>query len=155
MCRCELKDLATSTVELSILDSEATNPVSHPEGSSSKIEALLSILQATRQKAPGTKTVIFSQWTSFLNILEPFLKDNGIGFARIDGSMKPQKRDESIERFGKDSECELLLASLAVANVGLNLVMASQVVIIDSWWAPAVEDQAVCTSSVYLVISEC
>ncbi|KAF8241560.1 hypothetical protein K440DRAFT_641993 [Wilcoxina mikolae CBS 423.85] len=140
MCRCPLPDLLTSTVSPPLPTVSPSSP--QGAGSSSKIEALITILLATRSKSPGTKTVVFSQWTSFLTLLEPFLAQKGITFARIDGSMKPPKRDESIARFS-GPDCEVLLASLAVANVGLNLVMASQVVLADSWWAPAVEDQAI------------
>jgi SWI/SNF-related matrix-associated actin-dependent regulator of chromatin subfamily A3 len=77
--------------------------------------------------------VIFGQWTSFLNILEPFLAVESIGFARIDGKMNPTQRDTNIARFGSDERCGVLLASLAVANVGLNLAMANQVMLVDSW----------------------
>jgi SWI/SNF-related matrix-associated actin-dependent regulator of chromatin subfamily A3 len=140
MCRCPLPELTTSTVSPPL---PTLQPSETPAGSSSKVEAITTILLATRQKSPGTKTVVFSQWTSFLTLLEPFLAEKEIAFARIDGTMKPPKRDENILRFSTDDTCEVLLASLAVANVGLNLVMANQVVLADSWWAPAVEDQAV------------
>jgi SWI/SNF-related matrix-associated actin-dependent regulator of chromatin subfamily A3 len=149
MCRCELPALNNSVVEPRSLEdpnaitSTPTAIPVQPANSSSKIEALLKILKAAREKEPGTKTVLFSQWTSFLNLLEPFLKANNIGFARIDGSMNPPKRDYNIVQFGTDEKCEVLLASLAVASVGLNLVMANQVMLVDSWWAPAVEDQAI------------
>jgi len=53
--------------------------------------------------------------------------------------MKPQERDDAIEMLNKDPECTIMLASLAVASVGLNLVAANTVVLLDSWWAPAIE----------------
>ncbi|EGY13851.1 DNA repair protein RAD16 [Verticillium dahliae VdLs.17] len=95
------------------------------ETQSSKTEALLKIVQATC-KDPQSKVVIFSQWTSFLNIIQTQIEEAGLKWTRIDGSMKPDKRDAAI-----------------AALVGLNLVAADTVILADSWWAPAIEDQAV------------
>lgn len=111
--------------------------------SGSKIEALLKILKATRDKDATNKTVIFSQWTSFLDVIEPHLRAAGIPFTRIDGSMNVPRRDAALRALESDPSCTVMLASLAVASVGLNLVAANQVVLTDSWWAPAIEDQAV------------
>ncbi|RSL92908.1 hypothetical protein CEP52_013572 [Fusarium oligoseptatum] len=112
------------------------------ETQSSKTEAMLQILKATVRK-PGSKVVVFSQWTSFLNIIEVQLKAEGIGFTRIDGSMKTDKRDAAIEALDNDPDTRVMLASLAVCSVGLNLVAADTVILSDSWWAPAIEDQAI------------
>lgn len=112
------------------------------ESSSSKVEALLSILKASHRK-PGTKVVIFSQWTKFLDIIERQLKAHGYNFTRIDGKMKAPARDAAMVSLESDPECTIMLASLAVCSVGLNLVAANQVILADSWWAPAIEDQAV------------
>ncbi|EEU40351.1 uncharacterized protein NECHADRAFT_91099 [Fusarium vanettenii 77-13-4] len=112
------------------------------ETQSSKTEAMLQILKATVRK-PGSKVVVFSQWTSFLNIIEVQLKAEGIGFTRIDGSMKTDKRDSAIEALDNDPDTRVMLASLAVCSVGLNLVAADTVILSDSWWAPAIEDQAI------------
>ncbi|KAI5288476.1 hypothetical protein KEM54_005187, partial [Ascosphaera aggregata] len=112
------------------------------EDSSSKINALLKILTAKGQ-SPDTKTVVFSQWTSFLDIFEKQLVNREISFARIDGKKKASERDEAIEMFSKNKSCTVMLASLSVCSVGLNLIAANQVILADSWWAPAVEDQAV------------
>jgi SWI/SNF-related matrix-associated actin-dependent regulator of chromatin subfamily A3 len=110
--------------------------------SSSKIEALLAILKASRTKNDGTKTVIFSQWTSFLNVVQKQLSQKGYNFTRIDGTMPAQARDAALEALENDADCSVMLASLSVCSVGLNLVAANQVILADSWWAPAIEDQA-------------
>ena len=110
--------------------------------SSSKTEALISILKASHRK-PGTKTVIFSQWTSFLDIIQHQLREHNYSFTRIDGPMGPTARDAALTSLEKDPDCTIMLASLAVCSVGLNLVAANQVILADSWWAPAIEDQAV------------
>ncbi|KAF4587430.1 SNF2 family helicase [Ophiocordyceps camponoti-floridani] len=109
---------------------------------SSKTEALLQIVRATVQK-PGSKVIIFSQWTSFLNIVQNQLVEAGLKFSRIDGSMNAEKRDRAIEALDHDADTRVMLASLAVCSVGLNLVAADAVILSDSWWAPAIEDQAI------------
>ncbi|PFH61570.1 hypothetical protein XA68_16993 [Ophiocordyceps unilateralis] len=109
---------------------------------SSKTEALLQIVRATTQK-PGSKVIVFSQWTSFLNIVQNQLAQAGLRFSRIDGSMNADKRDRAIEALEHDADTRVMLASLAVCSVGLNLVAADTVILSDSWWAPAIEDQAI------------
>ena len=142
MCRAEIQDTNT-LVSPAVEMGESTDTVdADPDNPSSKIEALIKILTAKGQ-AQGTKTVIFSQWTSFLNLIEPHLLRHGIGFARIDGRMSSISRDNSTLRFSTDPSCTVLLASLSVCSVGLNLVAANQAILCDSWWAPAIEDQAV------------
>ncbi|BAE61932.1 unnamed protein product [Aspergillus oryzae RIB40] len=142
MCRAEITDTST-LVEPAVEMGESTETVvADPDTPSSKIEALIKILTAQGQ-APGTKTVVFSQWTSFLNLLEPHLNRYGVGFARVDGKMSSLARDNSTYRFSHDPNCKVLLASLSVCSVGLNLVAANQAILADSWWAPAIEDQAV------------
>ncbi|KAE8354317.1 SNF2 family N-terminal domain-containing protein [Aspergillus coremiiformis] len=142
MCRAGIND--TSTLVSPAVEMGESNEtfVADPDNPSSKIEALIKILTAQGQ-APNTKTVIFSQWTSFLNLIEPHLNRYGIGFARIDGKMSSLARDNSTYRFSHDPNCKVLLASLSVCSVGLNLVAANQAILADSWWAPAIEDQAV------------
>ena len=145
MCRAdpiELETLVRPAIDLG--ESTTTEvPDLDTETSSSKIEALLSILSASRKKDPSTKTVIFSQWTGFLNIISCQLTENGFKHTRIDGTMRPPARDAALVALETDPECTIMLASLAVCSVGLNLVAANQVILADSWWAPAIEDQAV------------
>ncbi|KAL2852930.1 SNF2 family N-terminal domain-containing protein [Aspergillus pseudoustus] len=144
MCRAEIENKTTlvePAAEMGEGDAdEAIN--ADPNNPSSKIEALIKILTAQGQ-AEDTKTVVFSQWTSFLNLVEPHLERAGIQFARIDGKMTSLARDNSTHRFSTDPQCKVLLASLSVCSVGLNLVAANQAILADSWWAPAIEDQAV------------
>jgi SWI/SNF-related matrix-associated actin-dependent regulator of chromatin subfamily A3 len=109
---------------------------------SSKTEALMSILKATHRD-PKSKVVIFSQWTSFLNIIQRQLDESGFKYTRIDGSMPARARDAAMIALESDPDTTILLASLAVCSVGLNLVAADTVILADSWWAPAIEDQAV------------
>ncbi|XP_024516582.1 helicase-like transcription factor [Selaginella moellendorffii] len=113
-------------------------------GSSAKITALLSILDKTRAKDPSIKTVVFSQFSSMLKLAEAPLTQAGYKFVKLQGGMSAKKRDEAMEAFkstSKDSPTVFLL-SLKAAGVGLNLVSASNVVMLDPWWNPAAEEQA-------------
>ncbi|KAI4867462.1 SNF2 family N-terminal domain-containing protein [Hypoxylon rubiginosum] len=109
---------------------------------SSKTQALEKILKA-KLKDPKSKVVIFSQWTSFLHVIAKLLDEAGIKYCSIEGWMRIAKRDESIEALNNDPDTRIMLASLAASGVGLNLVAADTVILMDSWWAPAIEDQAI------------
>lgn len=142
MCRAELLELDSLVRPAVEMGESAEQEDIDVDTTSSKVEALLEILKASHKKA-GTKTVIFSQWTSFLNIIQAQLDKHGYKYARIDGTMRAPQRDAALVALESDPECTIMLASLAVCSVGLNLVAANQVILADSWWAPAIEDQAV------------
>ena len=125
MCRAELHDQASTLVKPAAELGEAADLDLDIDTTSSKVEALLSILRASHKK-PGTKIIIFSQWTSFLDIIQHQLSANGYKYARIDGKMNATQRDASLTALEKDPECTIMLASLAVCSVGLNLVAANQ-----------------------------
>jgi len=143
MCRAELKDEHCLVQPAIDYGDDASDPIKDEDTSTStKVEALLKIIKAAH-KDPGTKVVIFSQWCRFLDIIQPRLEEAGYGIARIDGSMPALARDESLRKLDRDPKTTIMLASLGVCAVGLNLVAANTVVLCDSWWAPAIEDQAV------------
>lgn len=151
MCRAELESFASTTVKPA-KETAAPPPPTQEQlldkhsletSRSSKVVALLQILEASRKQDPTAKTIIFSQWTSFLSLIEPHLQANNYRFTRIDGSMSATQRDAALSQIDTNPNCTILLASLAVASVGLNLTVANQVILADSWWAPAIEDQAV------------
>jgi len=129
MCRAELADnaaLVQPSAGLGESDDAAQVVDIDVDTSSSKIEALVKILKAS-EKEPDTKTVVFSQWTSFLDIVEKQLEKHGLIFTRLDGKMPPSRRDAAIEALNSDPDCTIMLASLSVCSVGLNLVAANQV----------------------------
>lgn len=149
MCRAELPDAAelvqpAAPLGESVPDDDAAvrAAADDADAPSSKVSALLDVLAATAKK-PGIKTVVFSQWTGFLDLVENQLLSRNIRFCRLDGTMSAARRDEAMAELATDARCAVMLASLSVCSVGLNLVAASQVVLCDSWWAPAIEDQAV------------
>lgn len=90
-----------------------------------------------------TKSVVFSQWTSMLDLLEGMLERHGIGCARLDGTMRREDRTDAMERLKSDRKTEVLLVSLRAGGVGLNLVTASRCYLVDPYWNPAVEAQAI------------
>lgn len=147
MCRAEpleIESIVSPRAELGGESALSAGPTDiDPESSSSKVEAMFKILRSTEKSKPGTKTVIFSQWTRFLDIVQAKLETENSTFARIDGTMRAPARDAAMAALQDDPECRIMLASLAVCSVGLNLVAANQVILADSWWAPALEDQAV------------
>lgn len=142
LCRAEIQDTSQLVKPAVDLGEDSGEDDVDPESTSSKIQALIKILTASGQ-AEGTKTIVFSQWTSFLDVIEPQLNLHEIVFTRIDGKMPSIKRDAALNRLTNEPECTVMLASLNVCSVGLNLVAANQVILADSWWAPAIEDQAV------------
>ncbi|CAD0105892.1 unnamed protein product [Aureobasidium uvarum] len=111
--------------------------------SSAKIGALLIHLKRIKKASPATKSVIFSQFTSFLDILEPALDGASIPYLRFDGSMAQKARVAVLTEFANRTKGCVLLLSLKAGGVGLNLTCASNVFMMDPWWSWAVESQAI------------
>ncbi|KAI4385804.1 hypothetical protein MLD38_003797 [Melastoma candidum] len=89
------------------------------------------------------KAIIFSQWTGMLDLVENSLNQNLIQYRRLDGRMSLAARDRAVKDFNSDPEVLVMLMSLKAGNLGLNMVAASHVVLLDLWWNPTTEDQAV------------
>jgi len=111
--------------------------------SSAKIESTLELLDKIYKDDPTEKALIFSQFTSLLDLLEIPLVERGISYQRYDGSMDSNSRADAVEAFKKDPNTRVMIISLKAGNSGLNLTAASQVIILDPFWNPYVEDQAV------------
>ncbi len=105
---------------------------------STKVEALVDALE--NAVAEGHKALVFSQWTSLLDLLEPQLKKSEIAFERLDGSTPD--RGAVTQRFQSPEGAPVMLISLKAGGTGLNLTAADHVFLLDPWWNPAVEDQA-------------
>jgi len=110
---------------------------------STKMNALLAYLLQTKQRDPRIKSVVFSQWTCMLDLLEIPLRREGINFVRLDGQMTRAARDACLIKFDTSPEVIVFLVSLKCGGLGLNLTAASQVFMMDPWWNPATEDQAI------------
>ncbi|KAF3442164.1 hypothetical protein FNV43_RR16080 [Rhamnella rubrinervis] len=112
--------------------------------SSSKVAALVKLLVSSREQNPNTKSVVFSQFRKMLMLLEEPLKVAGFKILRLDGSMNAKRRARVIEEFGvtRQDGATILLASLKASGTGINLTAASRVYLLEPWWNPAVEEQA-------------
>ncbi|SCV04372.1 LANO_0G09802g1_1 [Lachancea nothofagi CBS 11611] len=110
--------------------------------SSTKIEALVEELYNLRSDRKTIKSIVFSQFTSMLDLVEWRLKRAGFKTVKLQGSMTPTQRDQTIKYFMNDIHCEVFLVSLKAGGVALNLCEASQVFILDPWWNPSVEWQS-------------
>ncbi|KAI1863735.1 uncharacterized protein JN550_009435 [Neoarthrinium moseri] len=110
--------------------------------SSSKIELLVHELHKLRSDNASHKSIIFSQFTTMLQLIEWRLRRAGITTVMLDGSMTPAQRQASINHFMTNTDVECFLVSLKAGGVALNLTEASRVFIVDPWWNPAAEWQS-------------
>lgn len=108
--------------------------------SSSKIEALVAELSRI---PPESKVLIFSQFTRMLDLVEFRLKQSGLGCAKLTGSLSLAQRSNILISFNTDASVRALLISLKAGGEGLNLQAADHVFLIDPWWNPASELQAI------------
>ena len=106
---------------------------------SAKLNVLLPQLGEVTDE--GHKALVFSQFTSFLSIVRRQLDSEGIPYEYLDG--KTRNRQAPVERFQNDPDCKLFLISLKAGGQGLNLTAAEYVFLLDPWWNPAVESQAI------------
>jgi Superfamily II DNA/RNA helicases, SNF2 family len=90
----------------------------------------------------GHSILLFSQFTSMLDILQKKLKSGSIPFYRIDGATSKEKRQEYVDRFQCD-DTPVFLISLKAGGLGLNLTKADTIIIYDPWWNVAQEEQAI------------
>lgn len=110
------------------------------EGDSGKFEQICMNFETLR--AEGHKVLIFSSFVKHLRILANFFDDQNWQYSWLTGSMTPAQRDAEITRFNNDSNINCFFISLKAGGTGLNLTAADYVFIIDPWWNPASETQA-------------
>lgn len=109
---------------------------------STKIEALREEIRFMIERDGSAKGIVFSQFTSFLDLIKYCLQKSGIQCVQLVGSMNIAARDNAIKKFTDDSDCKIFLMSLKAGGVALNLTAASYVFLMDPWWNPAAEQQA-------------
>lgn len=110
--------------------------------SSTKIEALVEELSKLRREDKTIKSIVFSQFVNFLDLVYWRLSRAGFECIRLDGTMSPSQRDAAIHHFMTNPTVTVFLISLKAGGVALNLTEASRVFICDPWWNPAAELQA-------------
>ncbi len=107
---------------------------------STKIEFLMENLEQLLDE--GHKVLVFSQFTTYLDIIQNKVRERNWNYARIDGSQTLKKRAAEVDRF-QEGDAQVFLISLKAGGVGLNLTAASYIFLMDPWWNPAVENQAI------------
>lgn len=124
------------------IEKERSRGIDWTGKASTKIRVMLKILDDIRKKENGEKTIIFSQFTSFLDLVEPFLQQEKYEYVRYDGSMKADDRERSLEKVRNDPETKVIIISFMAGSTGLNLTACSRVILMDLWWNPQLEEQA-------------
>ncbi|KAK2732768.1 snf2 family helicase [Colletotrichum kahawae] len=117
-----------------------------PNGQVSQILASAKIrqmMQLLHKETDEHKFIVFSQFTSMMDLVEPFFRKEGLKFTRYDGSMKNDEREASLHRLRNDKNTRILLCSLKCGSLGLNLTAATRVIILEPFWNPFVEEQAI------------
>ncbi len=104
-----------------------------------KLDVLIPQLEELIQE--GHKSLVFSQFTSMLAIVKKHLDSKGVNYAYLDGQTR--KRKQVVDQFQNDPACSVFLISLKAGGLGLNLTEAEYVFLLDPWWNPAVEAQAI------------
>lgn len=111
-----------------------------PTNVSVKLDTLLEHIE---EKTANHKILVFSQFVKMLSLVESALQDRKIKYAYLDGQTATKNREIEVGKFQDDENCRVFLLSLKAGGTGLNLTAADYVYIIDPWWNPAVENQAI------------
>ncbi|VAI87524.1 unnamed protein product [Triticum turgidum subsp. durum] len=148
---------STHAIASSSADDELSS-ISQSSYISSKIQATVDILnsiinmhaltdsdtiESNPNRVSPVKAIVFSQWTGMLDLLEFSLNSNLIQYRRLDGTMSLNSRDKAVKDFNTDAEVRVMIMSLKAGNLGLNMVAACHVILLDLWWNPYAEDQAI------------
>lgn len=148
LCRNVIKksELLEKPAELELVEGDESCGRGGRAGS--KIRAVIAFLQENiiQKKDPESKNhkvVIFSQFTAVLDLIQSELKSQQWPFVRLDGQMNHDARVHAQQSFAGHPHIQVMLCSLKAAGTGLNLTAADHVLLIDPWWNPAVEDQAI------------
>lgn len=115
--------------------------VARADESCAKFDTLFPLLEEVLES--GHKALVFSQFTSFLALVRRKLDASARVYGYLDGKSSSQERASEVERFQTDPACKLFLISLKAGGTGLNLTAADYVFLLDPWWNPAVEAQAI------------
>jgi superfamily II DNA or RNA helicase len=123
-----------------VCDSTTLVPNNDGKFSSAKIDTLL---EHITEKTGNHKILVFSQFVKMLDIVQEKLKENEIEYAYLDGKTSLKEREARVNEFQNDQAKRVFLISLKAGGTGLNLTAADYVYILDPWWNPAVENQAI------------
>ncbi|KAL5479086.1 hypothetical protein ACEPAI_2374 [Sanghuangporus weigelae] len=130
------------SVEDTVSGKDSIKPLNDKVEPSTKMQCMLEGILKWRAECPGDKAIVYSQWTSMLDLVEAYLKESGVQVLRYDGRMNRLARVDSVARFKKPNGPPIMLVSLKCGGVGLNLTVANRVINLDLAWNYATEAQA-------------
>jgi non-specific serine/threonine protein kinase len=104
---------------------------------------LTELTREIKENISNHKALVFSQFLGMLGLIREKLDEEGIQYEYFDGSYTSKQREAAIENFQENEECRIFLISLKAGGTGLNLTAADYVYLMDPWWNPAVEQQAI------------
>lgn len=104
---------------------------------------IIELMEHIIEKTTGHKLLIFSAFTGMLGLIRSGLEQQNIAYAYLDGKTKLNKRKDAVTNFQENEACRVFLISLKAGGTGLNLTAADYVYLVDPWWNPAVENQAI------------
>lgn len=128
----EITRLRQAACSMSLIDNKW-------KGESTKIQMLLDLIAEIKEG--NNRVLVFSQFTSFLELVRKRLDEQGEPYFYLDGSVAMKQREELVRKF-QQGECPIFLISLKAGGLGLNLTGANYVIHLDPWWNPAIEQQA-------------
>ncbi|KAF2009924.1 hypothetical protein BU24DRAFT_357138 [Aaosphaeria arxii CBS 175.79] len=111
---------------------------------SAKTIAIKAQILNWRKENPSVKIIIYTQFLAMIRILKKICEEEHWGCEQYHGEMTFQSRDKAIHSFAEEEDTNILLSSLRCGGLGLNLTMASRVIVVDPWWNNAAEQQAFC-----------
>ncbi|WP_373520097.1 SNF2-related protein [Aquiflexum sp.] len=121
---------------------DATNLVNHTEAKNESVKIDL-LIEHILEKTGNHKILIFSQFVKMLSLVQTKLEENLIDYAYLDGSTTLKNREKVVQQFQNEEKKRVFLISLKAGGTGLNLTAADYVYVLDPWWNPAVENQAI------------
>jgi non-specific serine/threonine protein kinase len=117
--------------------------VDHTEGAVHSAVKIEELIREVQENGGNHKVLVFSQFTQMLKLIEQEFMKAGITYCYLDGSMSLPHRKEQVTKFQEDENIKAFLISLKAGGVGLNLTVADYVYLVDPWWNPAAEQQAI------------
>ena len=136
-------DLGTGAGEFTGDGLLAGGPMVHGERYPNVSTKLEELIREIEENTGNHKALVFSQFTSMLQLIREALQQRGIPHLYLDGSMPAEARKRSVEQFQEDETTRVFLISLKAGGVGLTLTAADYVYLVDPWWNPAAEQQAI------------
>jgi SNF2 family DNA or RNA helicase len=124
-------------------DGEAAPEGGEKDGEAAPSAKLDELIREIEENAGHHKALVFSQFTSMLKLIRAALEERGIPYLYLDGSVAAEERKRAVAKFQEEEDTRIFLISLKAGGVGLTLTAADYVYLVDPWWNPAVEQQAI------------